>query len=465
MTIRRSLRTHLMLLYVVLAILSGIIVPLVSMRVTFAEFRDYYQERRKDDIAKLAESLVALYQEDETWDEKRLRDVLRQVSRIPMMSIALYDANDRLVFPSKGMGRRMMSDLNEAEQENGAKKDPDNANLRSGINKIPLESDGRKFGMLLVNLPSYPGKTEMMFVKRMMQHAFVGAILMVVLACALGFIVAGGLSRPVLRAAERARRISTGEYGTGPEKPSGIREMDALSESVGELGRSLEGQEKLRKRLMIDIAHELRTPLTVVKSQIEAFADGIWEASPERLERCVSEVDRLSELISEVERLSSLEGEILVIRTETRDLGEFLTGVLESFEQLFTRAGIKLSWRLSPKITVDIDPGRFRHVIENLLSNALRYTESGGKTEVRLDSSDETARIEIEDSGRGIGESDLPHIFDRFYRADESRTRDTGGRGVGLAIAKAAVEAHDGTISVKSTPGKGSLFTVTLPRK
>ncbi|MDR3230972.1 MAG: HAMP domain-containing protein [Synergistaceae bacterium] len=465
MTIRRSLRTHLLLLYVLLALLSGIIVPMVSMHITLAEFRSYLRERKKYDIDELADSLVSLYQEDGRWNQERVRDVLRQTSRMPMMALALYDAERQRVFPMRtvqGGPPPVMPRDEDAPQGNDIRAGEP---LKSGFNRIFLESNGKGIGTLVVAVPRLPGKVELMFVKRLGLYAVVGAIFMVALACALGFIVAGGLSRPVLRAAERARRISRGEYDTTPEKLSGIREMDALSESVDELGHALDGQEKLRKRLMVDIAHELRTPLTVVKSQLEALADGVWAASPERLELCVMEVDRLSELIAEVERLSNLEGEILNLHSETRDLGSFLAGMLDSFGQLFTRAGITLTRKLpeGESIVADIDVGRFRHVIENLLSNALRYTEPGKNVEVRLDSSDGNARIEIEDSGMGIEPSDLPHVFDRFYRADASRTRGTGGRGVGLAIARAAVEAHGGTISVRSTPGRGSVFTVTLP--
>lgn len=463
MTVRRSLRTHLMLLYVMLAVLSGIIVPLVSIHLTLQEFREYFLEKRKDDVDKLADSLVALYQEDEAWDERRVRDVLRQVSKISTASLALYDANRQLIFPTWGQGRRMMQNIQETMKKFPALPADDEVDLNSGINSIALTLEGKNIGTLFVNLPPFPGRNELMFAKRMGHLAFVGAVFMIVLACALGFAVAGGLSRPVLRAAERARRISRGEYETKPEKPSGIREMDALSESVEELGRSLDGQEKLRKRLMIDIAHELRTPLTVIRSQLEALADGVWEASPERLGLCVTEIERLSELISEVERLSDLEGETLTLQTETKDLGVLLATVIESFRQLFVRSGIELTGKLAENVRVSIDPGRFRHVIENLLSNALRYTGPGGAVEVRLDTSGENARIEVEDSGSGIAPADLPHIFDRFYRADASRTRGTGGRGVGLTIAKASIEAHGGSISVRSTPGKGSVFTVLLP--
>jgi signal transduction histidine kinase len=480
MKLKRSLRTHLLLLYVMLAVLAGVIVPLASVYWTLAEFRGYLQERKKYDADELAESLLSLYREEGAWNGTRVADVLRQASKVPMTE--LYDAAGRRIFPvkhakptknAKYTQNEAAYDLRSIRPQGtaGLPGAPENGELKDGVNRIDLYSEGTVVGSVLLTLPSFPGKTETMFVMRLRQITVIGAILMIVLACALGFFVAGGLSRPILKAAERARRISRGDYGTAPDGTrsaslTGIRELDALSESVAELGRSLAGQESLRKRLMVDVAHELRTPLTVVKSQVEAFVDGVWEASPERLNACVTEIDRLSDLIEEVEQLSRLEGEVLILQTEPVDLGAFLEKMLSSFKPLFARSDIGLTWTLEENVTASIDAGRFRHVIENLMSNAQRYTESGGWVKVslvRLERSDARAAIVVEDSGTGIRPADLPHVFERFYRADASRSRGTGGRGVGLAIAKAAVEAHGGVIAVESAPGEGTRFTVTLP--
>jgi signal transduction histidine kinase len=478
MKFKRSLRTHLLLLYVMLAVLSGVIVPLAGVHMTLSEFLGYLQERKKYDADELAESLISLYQEEGAWNGIRVADVLRHASKVPMTE--LYDAAGRKVFPTKG-ARGAAYDLRSIEVRGtaGLPGAAENRELKNGVNRIDLYSERAVIGSMLLTLPSFSGKTEMMFAMRLRQITVTGAVLMVVLACALGFFVAGGLSRPILKAAEQARRISRGDYGTARDGTcsdwarsdsfladpvsTGIREIDALSESVTELGRSIAGQESLRKRLMVDVAHELRTPLTVVKSQVEAFVDGVWEATPERLNACVTEIDRLSDLVEEVEHLSRLEGEVLILQTEPVDLGAFLEKMLSSFKPLFARSGIELTWELEGNVTAGIDSGRFRHVIENLMSNARQYTEPGGQVTVRLEVSDGRARIVVEDSGTGIRPADLPHVFERFYRADASRSRGTGGCGVGLAIARAAAEAHGGTIAVESAPGKGARFTVTLP--
>ena len=439
-----SLRTHLMLFYVLLAVLGGVIVPALVRHLSLSGFQDYLGRRRTSDLEELGSCLESLYREDGSWNHRRVMDVLRSSAGGMASDIVLLDSGGNRVLPmghGRGWGMRGKNRVS-----------------------IPLSLEGRRIGTLDANRRPPSSRLEREFVSRMALYALVGAAAMIVVACGLGYFVAGGLSRPVIRAAERARRISRGEYDLEPEPSSGIREMDMLSRGVEELGRSLAGQERLRKRLMTDIAHELRTPLTVVRSQVEAVADGVWEATPERLALCVAEIKRLSDLIGEVESLTRLEGEILSVYLQDTDLSAFLATVLDSSEPLFARSGVTLHRSLEGNVRANVDSERFRSVIDNLLSNALRYSEAGGRVEVRLRSWDGSAVIEVEDTGAGIDAADLPHVFDRFYRADAARARVTGGRGIGLAIAKAAVEAHGGTIEVSSRLGEGSRFTVKLPK-
>ncbi|MBQ4401368.1 MAG: HAMP domain-containing histidine kinase [Synergistaceae bacterium] len=451
----KSLRSHFLMLYVILAVVSGIVVPILGVKFSVEAFRNYQIQRRQADLENLGESLSALYDEEGgVWKRRRVMDILRPAPQWAGMIITLIDLNGREVYTLRPlqMPRRTHSSQNEPQPPDS---ETEHITIKLAMNKGSLEIERR--------IPS--GRYETSFLSYLVSYTLAGAFVVILCACGAGYIVAGRLSRPVIAAIERTKKIARGDYDVHEEaKTVGIRELDALTRGVEDLGRSLAGQEKLRRRLMIDVAHELRTPLTVTRTQIEAIADGILEPTPERLTLCVNEMTRLAELIGKVDALSRIEGETLRLCTEITDMREFLGNVVESFSPVFAKSGITLKAELED-VTCEIDREQFRHVTDNLLSNALRYTDAGGTVSLRLYADNDEAVIEIADTGIGISPEDLPNIFERFWRADESRTRITGGSGVGLAIVKATVEAHGGKISAVSKKGEGTCFTVRLKRE
>ncbi|MBR0279386.1 MAG: hypothetical protein IJQ75_05340 [Synergistaceae bacterium] len=442
----RSLRSHFLMLYVILAIFAGIVVPFLGLKMSVEGFRNYQINRRQADLENLGESLSVLYREEGgVWNPQRVRDILRPAPQWWGMTISLIDSNSREVYTLEPL---------HIGGNHYSRAETEHITVRLSRNAGRLEIERR--------IPS--GRYEMSFISYLVRYTLSGAFVMIVFACGLGYFVAGKLSRPVINAIERTKDIARGDYDVhGESKPVGIRELDALTRGVEDLGRSLSGQEKLRRRLMTDVAHELRTPLTVTRTQIEAIADGILEPTPERLTLCVNEMTRLADLIGNIDVLSRIEGDTLRLNLEVTDMKKFLAYVIESFNPVFTKAGINLSSELE-NVKCEIDREKFRHVIDNLLSNALRYTDKNGNVKLRLYARDKEAVIEVADTGIGISPEDLPNIFERFWRADESRARVTGGSGVGLAIVKATVEAHGGKISAVSKKGEGTCFTVSLKR-
>ena len=454
------------MLYVLLAVLAGIVVPALSVTFSVNAFRTYQVHRRQADIESLGESLTELYDEEGgIWKRQRVMDVLRPAPQWFGMVITLLDEKGEEVFTLRARPpmhhRGLASDDFPPQESLPPRHEPGQF---EHITLLLGRDRAKPIGRLEIERRIPTGRYEISFITYLTRYTLYGALIMVVVACGLGYYVAGRLSRPVIRAIDRTKHIARGEYDSQETfSPIGIRELDALTRGVEDLGRSLAGQEKLRRRLMVDVAHELRTPLTVTRTQIEAIADGILEPTPERLTLCVNEMERLADLIGNIDALTRLEAETLAIHTERTDMKSFLEPVIESFGPVFDKAGITLTANLGGNCACEIDRDNFRHIIDNLLSNALRYTNPQGRVNVKLFRQGKNITIEVSDTGIGISEKDLPNIFERFYRADESRARVTGGSGVGLAIVKASVEAHGGSITVESEKGKGSTFRIMLP--
>lgn len=273
----------------------------------------------------------------------------------------------------------------------------------------------------------------------------------------------GKFLKPLLLVKNNIQSISGKDKGQLKPVSSSTAEIQELVLATEELSRTIEEQDKLRKRLTSDLAHELRTPLATLQSYIEAMLDGVWEPTPLRLSFCYDELIRLTRLISDLNELSVLESDKIVLKKTVFNLSNLFNDILENYKLIFTEKNIQLSGEIERDITVEGDNDRLKQVLVNILSNANKYTSEQGMVTVKLFAEDGKTNIKIIDTGIGISPQDLPHIFERFYRGDLSRSRESGGTGIGLTIAKALVEAHQGTLEVESERGVGTTVTITLP--
>ena len=225
----------------------------------------------------------------------------------------------------------------------------------------------------------------------------------------------------------------------------------------------MQTQDRLRRAMTGDIAHELRTPLSNIRGYLEAMEEGVVDATPELIVSLHEEAILLQRLVDELQDLALAEADELQIAQEPTDLQALLEQTVQAHRAKAVAAGITLALEAAPGVTAEVDPGRIRQVIGNLLDNAIRHTDRGGMASVRLSEGGDHLEITVTDTGAGIPAEHLPHVFDRFYRVDMSRSRDTGGSGLGLAIAAELVRLHGGSIGVESEVGEGSLFRVRLP--
>lgn len=242
-----------------------------------------------------------------------------------------------------------------------------------------------------------------------------------------------------------------------------ILELTQLANSVNHMAADIQSVEQRRRDLVSDLSHELRTPLTIIKGYLEGLADGTVEADPSVYERLARETQRLQRLVNDLQELSQLESGYLPIKPEPTDIGQLLASVVARFaDQRLPDAPVELSLDLqNPLPLVRADAERIEQVMVNLLSNALRHTQQGSVT-VRAWAEEGRVWVAVQDTGPGIAPKDLPHVFDRFWRADRSRDRASGGTGIGLTICRRLIELHGGHIEVESIIEQGSIFRFWL---
>ncbi|MEV6104115.1 ATP-binding protein [Streptomyces sp. NPDC051940] len=284
----------------------------------------------------------------------------------------------------------------------------------------------------------------------------------VALAAILGALL---LSRAVLRPI-RAMTAAAGSLGEGDLTQrvpvSGRDEIAELGRAFNRMAGSIQSGEERQRRLTGDIAHELRTPLANLRGYLEALRDGVVEPTPELLDSLHEEALLQQRIVDDLQDLALAEAGALTYHRAETELGELLEGCRAAYAAQAAARGVTLTTDTPGKARVYADAGRLRQAVGNLVGNALRHTPPGGTVTLGLVPRGELAAVRVEDTGEGIPPENLPHLFDRFWRADAARGRDTGGSGLGLSIARQIVADHRGSIDVESTVGKGTAFTIVL---
>ena len=292
------------------------------------------------------------------------------------------------------------------------------------------------------------------------------SLLMIIVVISISIFLSQKISKPIIVVSKMTDFIKKGGYDQTLEYESSIVEIDNLINSINDLSKELYKMENMRKKLTSDISHELRTPLTSIQTHLEAMIDGIWEASPERLNSVNEEVIRLSHLVNQLKNLTKYDDEKNKLHISEVDLKQLIKNIIYNNQSSAFEKNIKIEYDLE-KIIANVDKEKISQVIVNLISNAIRYTncncDKEGKIIIRLFKVDEFIKISVKDDGIGVPKESLDYIFERFYRVDKSRCRNTGGTGIGLTISKSIIDLHNGSIEVKSEINEGSEFIITLP--
>ncbi|NBC11983.1 MAG: HAMP domain-containing protein [Gammaproteobacteria bacterium] len=340
--------------------------------------------------------------------------------------------------------------------------------LLADAERHPLRDGGGLIGSLAM-LPGPPitELADLRFRERQTGALWLIGLGVALLAALLAFPLSKRLTRPVVAFQRSMRRLAAGDYDARVAV-AGNDELGRLGRDLNDLAAALAQTEQARRQWAADIAHELRTPLSLLRADVEAMQDGVRPLDHAALDAVHADTLRLGRLIDDLYELSMTDLGALSYRKAPVDLLALLSGELDAFEGAFAEAGIALALSAdgadeTRDWTVHGDPQRLTQLFGNLLRNTLAYTDRGGELRVRLSRRAGSAHIDFDDTAPGVPAADLPRLFERLYRVDASRSRATGGAGLGLAIARNIVAAHGGAISAVASPLGGLRVQVALP--
>ncbi len=497
---KRSLWLKLMVAFIAVILLGSAIDAWLTSRVTQTQFSRYVSASGQAWAQNLAPNFAAYYSQTGSWSgvETLLQNPWQSGAGNNGMTLA-PGASPGMGNWGMGMGmeqdhnwemdnEHMPMQMNNAWEmmgfrlllaDSGGVVIADTLGTSTGVQLAPsdltvgtpvLDGNSRVGTLLAVSTDLSAASPAGTFVNQVNQATWLAGLAASLAALALGSLLFRQIVSPVQRLTSAAQRVAAGDLEQRIEVKS-QDEIGQLATAFNQMADSLARDQELRRNLMADVAHELRTPLSIIQGNLEAILDGVLPTSPEEIASLRDETVLLARLVSDLRLLSLAEaGQLKLERTPT-DLPALIRNVLATLRPQAETENILLADDLPASMpSFNLDPDRISQALHNLLANALRYTPAGGTVTVGVRLEGNLARVNISDTGSGIAPDDLPHLFDRFYRADKSRSRASGGSGIGLTIVRQLVRAHGGDISVESPilkrpdgSGYGSRFTFTLP--
>ena len=455
----RSLTLKLVVAFLVVSLVGTVLLAVVTGRMTASEFGSFvhYQEQEA-----LAQRLGDYYRQQGSWDG--VSAILQGMQMGGQFGlgpppatggqgrgqgrnrVALFDASGVVVV--SGMGYREGEAVSPAVIQEGA----------------PVIVDGQMVGTV-VQTRGTPAVTTAgaAFLERINHSLVLAALGATLVALLLGTLLARTLTRPLRELTEAAQAVARGELGLAVQVPS-QDELGDLAAAFNQMSADLARAQERRRQMTADIAHDLRTPISIIQGHAEALNDGVLPPTAETFSLIHDEALRLNRMVEDLRTLSRAEAGDLPLVRRPVDIRPWLQNLVDAHGPRAARQDITLQTAIDGDGFVVMDADRLTQAMNNLIDNALRHTPEGGSVIIgaRTHRFDSAIHLYVQDSGPGIAPQDLPHVFERFYRADKSRRRQEGGTGLGLAIARSIVEMHGGRIWAENAPQSGALFTIAL---
>ncbi len=336
-------------------------------------------------------------------------------------------------------------------------------NTKFVIIGLPAKGNSQLKGGLLINLPLAPVKDTASVLK--VQLLYVTVILLFV-TIIFAYFLAKSFSRPILQITKASEEMASGNFSVKVESKS-RDEIGQLASTINYMGEELSKTEQLRKDIIANVSHELRTPLSLIQGYAETIKDvtgNVAEKREKQLEIIIDEAERLGKIVDDILNLSQIQAGYANLNKTNFNISELLERVVKNFEILSEKTGIEINMQHYEDKIVLADETRIEQVVYNLLNNAFNHTESSGYIIIRQVETEKCIRIEVEDTGTGISEENLEHIWDRFYKTEKVEGRKSNGTGLGLTIVKTILDSHKFKYGVESTIGIGTKFWFQLEK-
>ena len=446
----------------ILSLVSLIIIVILSIALSInsvfnKKFEQYIIRNNENEISNIIDSIRSKYVNGE-WELSSIQQIGEDAISNGIF-VDLYDKDSNLVWGAMTYNKNMChmvmgsieNNMNYMINKNKSNYTEKLFEIKNLDNEIIGNIKIGSYGLL------YYMDNDVDFLKEINKVITSIGIVMVLITIFIAILISNNISKPVEVVSNMANLIGDGDYDNKIDYDSNIVEIDVLIKSINNLSAKLEEQENLRKRLTTDISHELRTPLTSIQTHLEAMIDGIWEPDTERLNSVNEEVIRLTNLVNQLQNLAKFDSEKSKLNLAKVNVKNLIMNVVYNNQGKALEKNINIECDLE-SIDSYLDKDKISQVIVNLL-----YTNNGGKIFISSYKENNNLKIQFKDNGIGIPKENIKYIFERFYRVDESRSKNTGGIGVGLTIVKSIIDLHQGTIEVRSELNKGSEFIVILP--